>query len=316
MKPTRILLLLVALLAGGLAAYLATRGGSESAPAPAVAETEPVVETQVLVASAPIGVGQRLSAETLSWQLWPEAALRPEYVTIATTPDALTQFVGTVARFEFFPGEPIRSEKLVRSEQGYLSAVLAEGKRGVSIAVSANSGAGGFIVPNDRVDVVLTRGTESGQTSETILQNVKVLAIGKRLGEAGTTGATADAEVPAGQGFEGGTIATLELDPGQGETIINAQTIGQLSLALRSIVDFGKTTTTGQSNNRKQPIRVIRYGREVSISAGTSGQSAPPETVPDTVPPAPVTLVNPPNVSSNIVQPAVPASAQSGGELR
>lgn len=311
MKPTRILLLLVALMAGGLAAYLATRGSST--PEPVVAETRPEPQTQVLVASAPIGVGERLSAGKLAWQAWPEAALRPEYITSAKMPDATSELAGTVARFEFFSGEPIRSEKLVRTEQGYLSAVLSQGMRGVSINVTAESGAGGFIVPNDRVDVVLTHGGGTGEVSETILQNVKVLAIGKRLGETGTTGSQADADKPAGQGFEGGTIATLELDPAQGETLINAQSLGRLSLALRSIVDFSQKSGADGRSNRNQPIRVIRYGTETSIISGTSrgaSGAAPADSAsPATAQPNPV-ISAPKTVTPDV------APAQSEGEPR
>ena len=118
MKPARIILLLVALVAGGLAAFLVTRGGR---PAPQqVVQTEVVQEakTQILVAKAPIGVGERLSTASLEWQDWPEGAVRPEYVTIAVMPDAPAELTGAVARFEFFPGEPIREAKLVRADQG------------------------------------------------------------------------------------------------------------------------------------------------------------------------------------------------------
>ena len=161
MKPSRLILVLVALLAGGLAAYLATRGG-DTAPEIVVSESPAPTQTQILVANAQIGVGERLTPSLVSWQPWPEPAIRAEYITIGATPDAAVQLEGTVARFEFFPGEPIREDKLVRAEQGYLSAVLAEGMRGVSIDVSATTGAGGFIVPNDRVDVLLTRNGPTG----------------------------------------------------------------------------------------------------------------------------------------------------------
>ncbi|HHG90921.1 MAG TPA: Flp pilus assembly protein CpaB, partial [Devosia sp.] len=157
MKPARILLLAVALVAGGLAAFLATRGDS---PAPAQIQAEaPVVEEarrQVLVASAGIGVGQRLDETIVEWQDWPESMVREEYITSDIFPDADAQMVGTVARFEIFTGEPIRQSKLIRTDQGYLSAVIEQGMRAVSVGVSAESGAGGFIVPNDRVDVVQT----------------------------------------------------------------------------------------------------------------------------------------------------------------
>ncbi len=141
MRPARIILLLVALVAGSLAAFLVTRGSR--APAPTTEVVTQVVEeakAQILVAKTPIGVGERLNSERLEWQDWPEGALRPEYVTIAAMPDAPAQLTGAVARFEIFPGEPIREAKLVRADQGYLSAVLASGKRGVSVTVTAACG--------------------------------------------------------------------------------------------------------------------------------------------------------------------------------
>ncbi len=269
MKPARIILLIVALVAGGLAAFLVTRGGR---PAPQqVVSTEVVEEakTQVLVAKSAIGIGQRLNAETLEWQDWPETAVRPEYVTIATMPEAPQELTGAVVRFEFFPGEPIREAKLVRADQGYLSAVLSEGMRGVSVGVSAVSSAGGFVIPNDHVDVVLTTQTETGQQSEVILSNVRVLAIGKRLGELGATGGQEDPQATGTTPvtFDSSTIATLELDPGQAETLINAATLGQLSLTLRSVVDFNKGPAIAADTN--PTVRLIRFGRDQSIQAGS-----------------------------------------------
>lgn len=279
MRPARIILLLVALVAGGLAAYLATRGDGEPAPAQVTTTTiaEPV--EQVLVAATEIGVAERLSVTNVSWQAWPEGALRSDYVTRSSMPDAPQELTGTVARFEFFTGEPIRESKLVRAEQGYLSAVLTKGMRGVSIPVAAASGSGGFIVPNDRVDVILTRGSAAGDISETILANVKVLAIGQRLGEVGTTGAPADPENPRAEVFTDRTIATLELDPGQAETLINSVAIGQLSLALRSVADFNDAGGAPISNSN-QPIRLIRYGAEASVLAGTGSSSDQPRPPP------------------------------------
>lgn len=276
MKPARIILLLVALIAGGLAAFLVTRGGPP-APAPqAVTELVPEAKTQILVARAPIGVGERLTQETLEWQEWPQGALRADYVTIDAMPEAAAELTGAVARFEFFAGEPIREAKLVSAGQGYLSAVLEPGKRGVSVGVSAVSSAGGFIVPNDHVDVILTTQSAVGERSEVILDNVRILAIGKRLGELGTSGGQTDEQVAAGGApqpitFDDTTIATLELDPGQAETLINSVTQGQLSLTLRSVADFagGATAQRAASN---QPIRVFRFGKEQSVLAGNASQ--------------------------------------------
>lgn len=272
MRPARIILLLVALVAGGLAAWLATRGGSPE-PAPQIVEVVQSPGTQILVAKEPIGVAERLSPDNVEWLDWPESAVRPDYVTISAMPEAPNDLAGAVARFEFFPGEPIREVKLVRADQGYLSAVLEKGKRGVSIPVSDVSASGGFIVPNDRVDIVLTQDSSGGDISRTLLSNVKILALGSRLGEVGGTGAPADPENPRAEQFGGGTIATLELSPAEAETLINATKVGSLSLVLRSVADFNETNETVQASN--QAIRVIRFGNESSVMTGNIGGAEP-----------------------------------------
>jgi pilus assembly protein CpaB len=279
MRPARIILVIVALVAGGLAAFLVMRMGRAPAPSQQVV-TEVVEEakTQILVAKAPIGIGERLNPAKVEWQDWPEGALRSEYVTISAMPDAPTELSDAVARFEFFPGEPIREQKLVRSDQGYLSAVLAPGMRGVSVGVSAVSSAGGFVVPNDHVDVVLTTSTPAGQQSEVVLSNVRILAIGKRLGEMGASGGDTEGQndSPTPETFDKSTIATLELSPGQAETLINASMRGQLSLTLRSVTDFGKTADAQRPPSTSQAVRVIRFGKEQSVMAGAVAESSVP----------------------------------------
>jgi pilus assembly protein CpaB len=274
MKPARLILILVAVVAAGLAAFLVTRGGS---PAPEQVVNEVVrqeAKAQVLVAKAAIGIGERLTAASLEWQDWPEGAVRPEYVTSTAMPDAPTQLTGAVVRFEFFPGEPIREAKLVRSDQGYLSAVLGQGMRGVSVGVTAVSSAGGFVVPNDHVDVVLTSATEMGQQSQVILSNVRVLAIGKRLGELGVTGTEVGqpaTDSPTPVVFDNATIATLELQPPQAEVLINAATRGELSLTLRSVVDFNDNTVADAGGS--QSVRLIRFGKEQSVRSTSATQT-------------------------------------------
>lgn len=270
MKPTSIVLLLVALIAGGLAAYLATQ---QSGPQ-VVQGPETVVEeakAQILVAMAPIGVGQRLSPATVQWGDWPEGAVRDDYITIAERPEALSDISGAVARFEIFPGDPITEQKLVRTGQGYMSAVLDKGKRGVSVAVEAASASGGFIMPNDHVDVISSRQSGTGFISETVVSNVKVLAINSRLGETGETGAPADPEDPNAV-FQEEAIATLELDPIQGEAVINATQAGTISLSLRSIADFSASDSDGQRTS--QNVRVIRFGEPSTVVAGRSAGAA------------------------------------------
>ncbi|KQV09078.1 Flp pilus assembly protein CpaB [Devosia sp. Root105] len=257
--PSRIALLAVALIAGGLAAYLTTQTNQPVAQPVAEAVTEVVQEARVrvLAAKTGLGLGQRLTPESVEWVDWPAGAVRPEYITTEAMPDAVTEMSGAMARFEFFPGEPIRADKLALESDGYLSAVLDSGTRGVSVMVSASSASGGFIVPNDRVDVVLTRsmGEAGPQISDTILRNVRVLAINTRLGETGTTGAAADPENPRAEIFADEAIATLQLDPGQSEVIINASSSGRLALVLRPYVDSSEAAKP-EDRSANQAIRV------------------------------------------------------------
>ncbi|WP_299343538.1 Flp pilus assembly protein CpaB [uncultured Maritalea sp.] len=273
MKPARIVLLAVALGAGGLAAFFAVSGGSNKETIEVAA---PVVErTKVLIATQTIGIGQRVSPDMLDWQVWPEDGLRPEFITNTALPDAPSQLDGVVARFEIFSGEPVREAKLVRADQGYLSAVIGQGMLGVSVTVTQESGAGGFIVPNDRVDVIVTQPTPFGDTSQTIMTNARVLAIGSRLGEKGTTGEGAG----EGEVFEGDTIATLELTPQQAETVVNAQKVGELSLALRSVIDFADGPAADALGNNST-IQFIRAGQSVAsrVSIPQTQEQAGPAT--------------------------------------
>lgn len=323
MKPARMILLLVALVAGGLAAFLVTRGGDPVTTTQVVTEVVQENKTQVLVAKTPIGMGERLSPESVEWVDWPEGALRPDYVTVSAMPEAPASLAGAVARFEFFPGEPIREAKLVRSDQGYLSAVLSEGMRGVSVGVSAVSAAGGFIVPNDHVDVVLTSQSDLGSRSEVVLANVRILAIGKRLGQVGASGGQSEDEVkagatPAAVTFDDVAIATLELDPAQAETLINASTRGQLSLTLRSVADFSADATIAQQASNNQTVRVFRFGREQSVLSGNPAQT---EAMTQSAPAAVVTPVAATSSSTTTQLPAVsppasvPAPAAQNGNV-
>lgn len=229
------IMIVVAMAAAGLAAYFATQL-VEPAPPPVVVETvveAPAPVAQVLVAKQSIAVGQRVSASTLEWIDWPEAALRPEYVTAAATPEAITEMSGAVARDDILPGEPIRPDKLLQTEGGYLSAVLDSGMRGVSVTVSAASASGGFVVPNDRVDVVSTHTAGTTLTSVTILENVRILAINSQLGSA-----SRDNPDLVPEAFSDVALATLELNRAQAEIVITAATNSQLTLVLRSAADF------------------------------------------------------------------------------
>ncbi len=267
MKPARILLLIVAVLAGGLAAFMVSRGPAPESQGMAVVQVQEP-RAKVLVATANIGMGQRLSEADVQWQDWPKEALRSEYITYDALPDALKQMDGTVARFEIFAGEPVLAAKLVRTDQGYLSAVIDPGMRAVSVGVTPQSAAGGFIVPNDRVDIVQTVTSAGNEATRTILVNIRVLAIGRRLGERGITSGNPDPKDPQSQMFADDTIATLELTPAQSETIIGAAANGQLSLSLRSVADFAASGNDNIDANSSRSIRLVRFGAATSVRAG------------------------------------------------
>src|ERR1700694_2304655 len=182
MNTARIVVLTIAVGAGGVAAYLAS--GSDSKPPP-----EPVAQfqtVQVLVAKSDIGLGQTVTPNDMQWQSWPTAAASNTFIRRSERPDATTQIAGSIARSPFIAGEPIREAKLVRADgSGFMAAILATGMRAVSTEISPETGAGGFILPNDRVDVILSRREKNPDptnssdivVSEIILTNIRVLAI-------------------------------------------------------------------------------------------------------------------------------------------
>lgn len=260
MKLFRVLVLAVALVAGGVAAYLALNLGPGAPPAPTVVELAPQIQSQdVLVAAEDIRQGERLSAENIRWQSWPDEAMNNVYIQKQTRPDAVTDLVGSVVRSPFVAGEPIRNVKLARPESGFLSAILLSGKRAVAVRVSAQSTAGGFILPGDRVDVVQTISQQTAadlpaeNVSLTILSNIKVLAIDQTVDE------------KDGQPVVVGKTATLELDPAQVELITAAEASGTLSLALRSITDTDEVVSS-REEKQSGTVRVIRAGRSRTVT--------------------------------------------------
>jgi pilus assembly protein CpaB len=252
MNIARVVVLIIALSAGGVAAYLA-RGTEENPRAAA----EPVVQlptVEVLVAKSDIGLGQPVKPEDLQWQAWPASAAGKNLVNRASRAEAITELAGSIARSPFFAGEPIREQKLVKANgSGFMAAILPTGMRAVSTEISPETGAGGFILPNDRVDVIVTRrpkdnDSKSGSSanSETILTNVRVLAIDQTV------------EEKNGQRVVVGKTATIELAPRQAETLALSRQQGTLSLALRSLLDAGKTVEV--DDTRKTDINTVRFG--------------------------------------------------------
>jgi pilus assembly protein CpaB len=263
MKTARIVVLTIALSAGGVAAYLVS--GSDNKPAPA----EPAAQLQtvdVLVAKSDIGLGQTVTADDMQWQTWPAATASNTFIRRNERPDATTQVAGSIARAPFIAGEPIREPKLVRADgSGFMAAILPTGMRAVSTEISPETGAGGFILPNDRVDVILSKHEKNSDragtdtiNSEIILSNIRVLAIDQAPKE------------KDGQNSVVGKTVTLELKPEQTETLARARQSGTLSLALRSIADVNivESLAEDQSHKRGDSINVVRYG----ISTPTTAQ--------------------------------------------
>jgi pilus assembly protein CpaB len=255
MYTARIVVLVIALGAGGVAAYLASGIDNKTpAPVPPVAQVDTV---DVLVARSDIGLGQTARPEDLQWQTWPKGLASGSFITRASRPDAINQIVGSIARTPILAGEPIREQKLVKAEgSGFMAAILPTGMRAVSTEITPESAAGGFILPNDRVDVVLTRKEKNTErpnlpdivTAQVILPSIRVLAIDQAPKE------------KDGQNTVVGRTALLELKPEQIPVLAAARQAGTLSLALRSIADGKAVETNLQEAPRGVNVNVVRYG--------------------------------------------------------
>lgn len=251
----RLTIFVLALSAGAAAAWLATAAQTASPPATAEVVSAPKIALEeVLVASVEIAQGDPITEGNIRWQSWPREAVSGGAILRSDRPDAITEFAGSSARARFVAGEPILEDKLAARGAGYLSANLTAGKRAVAVRITAENTAGGFILPNDRVDVIHTltlQGADAASSrtlSRTILQNVLVLAIDQMAEDA-----KADSLI--------GKTATLELDVGQVEAVTAAQASGMLSLALRPVSDTSLTISTPQTPmEAKKTIRIRRAG--------------------------------------------------------
>jgi len=218
--PARLLVVALSIVAGGIAAYLAA--GSDKV----VTQFVQVPTMDVLVAKSDIGLGQSLTADKIEWQAWPQISVGANLIRRTDRPDANAKLVGSIARMPFIAGEPIRDAKLVSlNGAGFMAAILPSGMRAISTSITPETGAGGFILPNDRVDVILSKRDKDSVRSQIILSNIRVLAIDQAPKE------------KDGENAVIGRTATLEASPEQAETLARAHLSGSLSLALRSIAD-------------------------------------------------------------------------------
>ncbi|SEC45417.1 pilus assembly protein CpaB [Rhizobiales bacterium GAS191] len=257
MKPARLAIIGVALAAGLAAAYLSS-GMREPAPQPPQAAVEPekVAASEVLVAATDLPLGMKVGAADLKWLRWPADGVGAGMILKKDAPDAIAQNAGSIVREAFVANEPLRKEKLAKADAGFLAAILPGGKRALAISIDqrGSNSAGTLILPNDHIDVIHIykdwRASKAQGTdifaSETLLQNIRVLAIGPNI------------EEKNGERVAVGETATLELDPDQVNAIALAQRTGSLTLALRSVAD-GSTPQMAAVDNDNQ-FAIIRYG--------------------------------------------------------
>jgi pilus assembly protein CpaB len=255
MNIARVVVLTIALSAGGVAAYLAR--GTEEQSRPVEQPVAQLPTAEVLVAKSEIGLGQVVKPEDLQWQVWPAATANGGVINRAGRADAITEIAGSIARAPFIAGEPIREQKLVKANgSGFMAAILPSGMRAISTEISPETGAGGFILPNDRVDVILSKREKNPDSkgadlvvAEIILTNIRVLAIDQAPKE------------KEGINTLLGKTATLELKPEQAETLARARQGGTLSLALRSITDVNVAEShSDEQLLKRNDLNVIRYG--------------------------------------------------------
>lgn len=295
MKPARIAVICVAAVAAiGLAFVVRAMGSGSGAPTQ-VAAAAPAPETpmaKVLVAARDLEPGKRLTADDLEWKDWPVTEVQADHFTDGSTPipaqpataeakapegaaarvtraatdlatgGAKSDWLGAVVREPILAGEPMLLRKVVMAgDSGYMAAYLEPGMRAMAIRVTVETAAGGFILPGDRVDVLLTRemklsdvagAEDSGRSrfaSSTVMQNVKVLAIDQ------TTRVGDDEQAVVG------ATATLEVRPGDAEALALAKSEGELSLVLRSYADTGgPTVRTAPRQTQAAAVRVFRGG--------------------------------------------------------
>ena len=293
MKPARIIVICVAAVAAiGLALVVRAMGSPSREPvAVATAAAVPARPmAKVLVAAKDLQPGQRLTESDLAWKDWPVDEVNPAFITDGSTPVAAVEaapadippegavasvtraaanlanggakadYVGSVVREPILAGEPIVSRKIVRAgDSGYMAAYLEPGMRAMAIRVTVETAAGGFILPGDRVDVLLTRetnlanmgaqeGDRSKFASSTVMQNSKVLAIDQ------STHAGDDAQTVIG------ATATLEVGPRDAEALALAKSEGELILVLRSYAD------TGGPSGRVAPV--ARQSSAIRVDRG------------------------------------------------
>jgi pilus assembly protein CpaB len=255
------------LIGAGVAAIIViflVRGmlGGGTAPAKAAFVPPQITTSEVLVASNSEDSGTPLTPDMVHWQQWPKSSVDGSFITQETSPNISTIVTGAVVRSPLVAGQPITTTNIVHSSSsGIMAATLSPGMRAVSIGISTETSAGGFILPNDRVDVILTEqiGDAHQFHARTILADVRVLAVDQTYKE------DKDQKVVLAK------TATLELTPQQAEATERAQASGTISLSLRGLGDTNSSNGAAAAKSSmlgsgEGDVYVLRYG--VPRSAG------------------------------------------------
>lgn len=286
MGAVRIAIIVVAGVAAIALAFLVQGMLSPKARLQAVAAAAPMVKpmAQVLVAKTDLPVGRRITSADLTWQSWPVEALNASFITDGSTPapepkgaekvvdkakkaastvvmgdGPMQALEGALVKEPLLANEPITARKVIRAGQtGYMAVVLQPGMRAVAIPVTAETGAGGFILPGDRVDVLQAHqadGEKKGITTELLMSNLRVLAIDQ------TTEAPADSKSTVG------AVATLEVPAADTEVLARGKAQGEMILALRSYADIGGPSGRGGPGARSEDtVRIVRAGATTEVS--------------------------------------------------
>jgi pilus assembly protein CpaB len=284
MNVMRIAILGVAAIAAGAAALLVRGMLGGGTPTSQAAAPPVAITTDVLVASKDIGPGHVLSVDLVRWDAWPKSAVSSTLITKDAQPDMGKAVAGAVVRAPLVAGQPITDASIVHAGgAGFMAATIKPGMRAIGVPVTAETSAGGFILPNDRVDVVLTRDISGGNgglkkfESGIILQDVRVLAIDQI------------AHQEKDQQSVVGKTATLELTPAQAELLAQSQQSGILSLVLRALGDsdgepvandtLHRRPLVARTNSDKSAVTVFRYGVLRGNSAADPGGTNPNGTI-------------------------------------
>ncbi len=258
MNRSRVIVLVLAAFAAGIAALL-VRGllGGGTPEVRAAIAPAPTVTLNVLVAQSDIQPGTALTPALVRWQSWPKGSVDSSFITETGNPDT----AATVARAPLIAGEPLTATKIVHADAAsFMSASLTPGMRAVSTAISTDTGAGGFILPNDRVDVVLTQQVSDSPRrfgSNVILSNVRVLAMDQTFGQ------DKDQKTVLAK------TATLELAPDQATLLARSAAAGTISLTLRALGENANSSVAANAGRKDGgQIVVVRYGVTRGVDLG------------------------------------------------